>query len=89
MALHDRPVPLSAGQQTEAQGGLLVTTSGMLFHVNEGWVWAHGWQDPRWISWILGITMQTGPIIAAIVLFRGTWTRYPSSAFALQPDGDS
>jgi len=55
--------------------GLLVTASGVLFHVNEGWVWDHPWQDPQWISWILGISMQMGPIVAAIVLLRAMWTQ--------------
>ena len=68
--------------------GLLVTASCILFHVNERWVWTYPWQDPRWISWILGISQQTGPILAMLVLLRGMWTesRVPAhtSAAALR-----
>jgi hypothetical protein len=56
----------SPGRRAQ-MAALLITTSCLLYYAG-GWVWDHPWPDSRWIGWILGAILLSGPVAAGITL---------------------
>jgi hypothetical protein len=59
---------LMAGSRAGRLAGVLITMSGMMFHVNDRWVWAFDWADPSSISRVLGLSLFSGPLLAVVIL---------------------